>query len=174
MHTSEKVPERDYRVIGIEYQGVVKRDDGDPKGANEYLKVKILDEAVQLKRSPDYDKKPDKEVVGRRIRIFLGNELKGYNFGFRDVSMALQLDGDVAVGGEELVGVPFDARVFYKEDDNDPEKVYLNAKPLFDYDWVSREEAKGGKKSKKKAGKSARKTSKTQSSEARRQERRQR
>jgi hypothetical protein len=173
MHTSEAVPERDYRVKGIEYQGVVqgKVDDGDPKGANEYLKIEVLDEPVKFANSPNCGERPDKEVVGRRARIFLGNELKGYNFGFRDVSMALQLDGDADIDGEDLVGIPFDVTLFYKVDKKDPEKTYLNAKPCIDYDWVNKEEAKDGKKGKA-PSKPNRKATKAQASEARRSARR--
>jgi len=176
-HTSDDVPERDYRVKGIEYIGPRKqRDDDDPdkfKWLNEQLKIAILDEPVQYEKSPDKGNRPDKEVVGRRIKIYLGNEKRGHNIGYMQVSMALQLDGDRDIQGEELVGLPFEASFFYKDsDDPKSDRRFLNCKPIIDYDWVSGEESKGGKKgTKKKASRS--RASKTQSSEARRQRRRQ-
>ena len=177
-HTSDDVPERDYRVKGIEYIGPIeaKKVEGDNnKWANEYLKIAIIDEPVQYENSADRGQRPDKEVIGRRIKIYLGNELRGHAIGYMQVSMALQLDGDRDIKGEELVGLPFEASFFYKDsDDPKSDRRFLNCKPIIDYDWVNDQEApKGGKKGTKKKASSSRRASKSQSSEARRQRRRQ-
>jgi hypothetical protein len=172
MHTSEEVPERDYRLEIIEYTGPrAQRDDDDPddyKWENEYIKVAIVDEKVESKKSPNFGQTCDKEVKGRRNKIYLGNELRGHNFGYRDISMALQLDGDKGVPPEEWVGLKFDGSWFKKDG-------YDNIKPVIDYDWVSTEEdtsRSSGGRSKKKS--SSRAASKSQSAEARRQRRRSR
>ncbi len=174
---SEDVPERDYRVKGIEYIGPRKQRDDDESGnfkwLNEHLRIAIIDEPVQYEKSPDKGNRPDKEVIGRRIKIYLGNEERGHNFGYRDVAMALQLDCEIDISGEDLVGIPFDASFFYKEsDDPKSDRKFLNCKPCIDYDWANDQEAKGSKKKGSKS--SSRKSSKSSSAEARRQRRRQR
>lgn len=169
MHTSEEVPERDYRFEIIEYQGprAQRDDDDDDKWANEYFKVAILDEKVKSKKSPNFGQTCDLEVKGRRNKIYIGNELRGHNFGYRDISMALQLDGDEGLEAEKFVGLKFDGSWFKKDG-------YDNIKPIIDYDWVSAEEDKSpvGGRSKKKTSK--RGASKAQSAEQRRQRRRSR
>lgn len=170
MHKSEDVPERDYRLKVLEYQGPLQKktleEDPDQKWANEYLKVAIIDKPVEATKSPNCGERPDKEVVGRRNKIYLGSEVRGHNFGYRDVSMSMKLDGDAGIEGKEFEGLEFDGSWFKKDG-------YENVKPIIDWDWISAEEEKaGGKSGRSKKKASGRSASKSQSSEARRQRRR--
>lgn len=179
MHQAENVPERDYRWKIVEYMGPTEKpkdlkDDPKNKWAGEHIRVQLLDELVKLKRSNDEGKKPDKEVVGRKYRIFLGNEIQGWNFGFRDIQKALYLDGDNdAMEGSKLVGLKFDGRFSMKDDKNDTSptpRQFPDVMPLWDDGWVNEQSGSASKTASKGRKRSSSKSS--QSSADRRARRR--